>query len=395
MPLPEGLLQQLATNSTPPNLSLRKTGVTDDDLLELAPYLRKNTSLKELDLSSNAFTDRGLAALTEALSQNYSLGHLSIGGNPQLTNESAKALAEMIRQHSPLVFIDFSGTNNIDADGYNLLLDAIIQSVPCNLIGMHISNDLNGSNRHWELGDAVNGNQSYAMSLMQTVLADQRSTDWGTVSTDTLYRLYAIAPLILSMSSQNSADAPYPSLDELGFPQFLQDAIKEIHSSGPIVPEEFVTPSANGFALLDIPSITHQLPTYLEALNQRGTPLTLEQLMQPNRDGSTHLESVLRYGYTPSIVPLLNAGGVRIGKAALLDDVGAPTPVLDAAIANGQQAINHLFSYANWQGSRPEDFTQAVQALPQDIQSEIPHKRALAIKLRQDQLAASPQSGRA
>jgi hypothetical protein len=83
-------------------LSMMEGSINDLGARRLAEVLLKNTALRDLSLSLNKITDSGVIMLAKALERNTSLTYLSLYGNFNITNEGAKALAEMLTKNRTL-----------------------------------------------------------------------------------------------------------------------------------------------------------------------------------------------------------------------------------------------------------------------------------------------------
>lgn len=79
-------------------VNLNNMQLEDESLRLLALYLEENPVLRSLAIADNYFTDDGLAQLIHALRSNTHLNHLNILGCASLTDQSLRALEDMVTE---------------------------------------------------------------------------------------------------------------------------------------------------------------------------------------------------------------------------------------------------------------------------------------------------------
>lgn len=89
------------------HLYLKKTGITDKDVVLICNAIKYNATLEYLDLGYNEISDRGAICFGNLLSQNQSLKGISLAWN-QIRGDGAKAVAEGIRDNNTLEVADLS-----------------------------------------------------------------------------------------------------------------------------------------------------------------------------------------------------------------------------------------------------------------------------------------------
>ena len=92
------------------------TGITDEDMTHLSNMLAVNESLKKLRLLYCNITDIGVQYICQGLFINQTLTTLDIGGNPQITSVSMKAIVGLLRTTTSLRRLDLDGNSLNDDD---------------------------------------------------------------------------------------------------------------------------------------------------------------------------------------------------------------------------------------------------------------------------------------
>ena len=92
------------------------TGITDEDMTHLSNMLAVNESLKKLRLLYCNITDIGVQYICQGLFKNQTLTTLDIGGNPQITSVSMKAIAGLLHMTTSLRRLDLDGNSLNDDD---------------------------------------------------------------------------------------------------------------------------------------------------------------------------------------------------------------------------------------------------------------------------------------
>ena len=117
------LAKALHHNSTIHTLTLWGNRISDKGAVALANALYHNSTLKSLDLSSNSIGNEGAVALADALHHNYTLQFLNIRSN-SIGVEGAVALADALHHYSTLLFLNLRN-NSIGDEGAVALADAL------------------------------------------------------------------------------------------------------------------------------------------------------------------------------------------------------------------------------------------------------------------------------
>lgn len=128
---------------------------------------------------------------------------------------------------------------------------------------------------------------------------------------------------------------------------------------------------------LSNPLTWQNLPQVLGKLETSGEQLTLDILMQKNRDGMPHLAAALATA-PDTVIRALNNHGVQITADTLLNG-REPNFTMQAIIDRGMGS--DLISVANWQGQPRNDFTAVYRALPEQQQAYASNYHAVLASL--------------
>ena len=159
----------------------------------------------------------------------------------------------------------------------------------------------------------------------------------------------------------------------------------------PMDPETLLAPDAKGDAILGKAHNWEFLDAICQELAASDKPLTLEHLLQTNRDGVTYLETALEEAPLDKVMAGLRHCGIYLRKDQLIDpETGDANKFLRAACLNKNPGA--LFHADNWQGANPRDVSAVLKAMPEEVQDKIPNRHQLVATLRQ---AASREPGRA
>ena len=89
----------------------------------LALYLEENPVLRSLALAENLFTDDGLAQIIVALKKNTNLNHLNIMTNANISDQSLRALEDMVTKVNMSLYSIEMDLEKFDPD----LIDSILE----------------------------------------------------------------------------------------------------------------------------------------------------------------------------------------------------------------------------------------------------------------------------
>jgi hypothetical protein len=88
----------------------------DESLRLLALYLEENPILRSLAIADNLFTDDGLAQIIHALRGNRHLNHLNILGCQHVSDQSLRALEDMVTEVNMSLYAVELDEANFDSD---------------------------------------------------------------------------------------------------------------------------------------------------------------------------------------------------------------------------------------------------------------------------------------
>jgi len=97
-------------------VDLSNMQLEDESLRLLALYLEENPELRSLALAENFFTDDGLAQLIQALRGNTHLNHLNVLGCSGITDQSLRALEDMVTEVNMSLYALELETEGFDPD---------------------------------------------------------------------------------------------------------------------------------------------------------------------------------------------------------------------------------------------------------------------------------------
>ena len=97
-------------------VNLNNMQLEDESLRLLALYLEENPALRSLAIAQNHFTDDGLAQLIHALRSNTHLNHLNILNCASLTDQSLRALEDMVTEVNMSLYAVELNAEDFDPD---------------------------------------------------------------------------------------------------------------------------------------------------------------------------------------------------------------------------------------------------------------------------------------
>ena len=380
----------------------------DDFAFLLAEALKENKTLRRLELVANGFSPKGITAIAQALETHPHITAVNFGTN-NIGDEGAIAVAELARKNTRVIEVGLHkgevGDDGAAAVAAMMLERKDIRHIQLNLNPITdkgavaflapLQNNLKltsfflqvdgcSENMAERLADTVEANEN--KNLIACPMGIGRLTDYlahnstlrsryrealrnadsvEELTTGELYEIYTRYPAI---------DRDIQSIPRSKFPKLL-DALPAVDANSITKPEDLITTQPSGFTPLDNPRIWENFSAICGKLKSAGTPLTMNHLNRENRDGETFLITALKHGPLEQLVEGLNASGIQLRNAELLNEDSKPSPLLEAALENAQ--IRFLFTSENWAGASSGALRATLRALPKERLENIPGRHTL------------------
>jgi len=141
------LIDAIAKNNTLKSLNLSRVSKSSIDVINsynlqiLAEALKQNktlTKLTTLIISSNYISDEGAKAIAEVLENNITLTSLDMNGN-NITDEGAKAIAEALKKNTTLTTLNIKH-NDFGIEGIKALADMLKHNSTLTILDMNFNN---------------------------------------------------------------------------------------------------------------------------------------------------------------------------------------------------------------------------------------------------------------
>lgn len=343
-------------------LSVEKCALDVDDGKILCEGLQAKPKFATLNLNDNTLLHNDIVPHVTALMDASPRLREVFMSNIGLTDNALPPLANAISRHGGIVDCELLYCNLSD-EAKETFAHTLISQRNINLIEKPIDCEL--------LNDYCKNNNDIVRGLITELKdVDVESPDLTHIPSHVLAAMYE----------------RLPAMDVRTAPPALVDAVREHIASLPSVHPETVTHAqllaadSRNYTPLDHPQTWQQIEAILPALAQQGTPLTQEDMLQPNRQGDSFIQAGLAV-QPEQVLPVLNAAGIRISMGSLLDEGGALTPLFAQMIK--QDTASLLFTKDNTQDSKLEDLRSAYEALPEAQQGQIRNYHRLQASLRQ------------
>ena len=99
----------------------------DAELIEMAPVLKKNTTLKKLTVSLGGdITTLGWQALFKSLRVNRTLVELDFSNNSSMNDDSMTSLMTMLSHNSSLKTLRLENCRNVKRDGWKVRVSIVL-----------------------------------------------------------------------------------------------------------------------------------------------------------------------------------------------------------------------------------------------------------------------------
>lgn len=319
-------------------------------------------NLREINLSENDIGTQGAQAMGSAMRGLPFLEKLNMK-DCGLELEDLRHIADAMPHCRRLVELDCAGAN-LTQGGGEIMLEGMAKKGNPNIISIFPS--------CVALDDAYRKpNRERAMESSRALLGCKG--DYSQLSTAETGIIYDLLPAIHKAHGNK-----IPAVKQ--FEQHI-DTIPRVDHLDAITLADITREGDEQLSALSNPRTWQRLPKVLEKLEASGESLTLETLLEKNKDGTTHLENAL--AAAPDIViHALNKHGVQLGADTLLQNGTEPTKALEMIIS--RQAGPELFTLDNWKGAHPTDARRALEALPQEQQNLVGGISALCARMRQE-----------
>jgi hypothetical protein len=383
----------IAPNRQLHTLDLSRNKINRQSALAIADAIRGMPELSHVDVSKCQLDSESVAAIADALATCPKLKQLSISDN-NIDSQGAASIANLMRECGQLENLNI-GNCDLEADGLRIVTQALptcrrLVSLDCSSANLNLEDaailleSLQHSNTPnlvsltpdtREISDYLSMNRQ-AVERM-TRLLGLHHNDLDSIPPDAIGHIYDILPAINKLNgAQSGATA----------------ALKEYLANMPHAGDEdrlitlasLTAQDDQGRSALSNPLTWYHFPTILDSLTKNGEALTLDTLLQENRDGVSYLVTGL--ATAPDIViPALNRHGVVLTGETLLDG-RHPSSVLQAVIS--RNAGSDLFTVANWQGGNPSDLRSVYHLLPHNQQAQVTQYHLLNAHVGQQWQAA-------
>lgn len=320
----------------------------------LADALATCPNLNNLEIDSNHFGDESMGALNNAVMNMPKLEKLSINYSG-VTAEGVEQMGDAIRNAHRLTILNCDSKSPKQRRGINSYLqDFTAQHEHLRLIMLTPTMDV--------AFPLCTANRQGLEKLSKEVLPPNNIEDTPAHRLGMAYD-QTRGMLLVNPGAADKIDMYVNSLP---------------YADADINVAKLTETGANGRSLLDNPRMWQNLPKVLDALEEKGEKLTLDHLLQTNRDGDAFLTVGLATA-PDSVIPALNAHGIQLTADVLLSN-GKPSAHLEAVIE--RKAGAELFTMNNWNGHHPAEMTQVHKLLPPAQQEQTSYFR-LAHDLQQ------------
>lgn len=364
---------------------LQHNPFTPQNAQHIADGLRGKTELTEVNLSHCRLDAEGMAIVAGALATCPNIRYLSLNDNPLgpegaaiLANtlqalpmlevlkmkdcrhglEGLKAVTEGVTHCRRLVELDCSDhAPDMRQLGGDIMCALFEKKTNPNLIINHpssiASDELRKANRErlLEFDSAFRGRP----------LGEMRASDIGIA--------YDLLP---GMTRATGTDAR----NYRGLRDYV-DSLPRVDDREHITLADLTEQGTDGRTPLGNPRTWQQLHKVLDKLEAAGERITLDLLLQPNRDGESYLAVGLATA-PDTVIPALNQHGIQITRDVLLDG-NKPGSHFEALLKRCAGA--ELFTLDNWQGHTPAEMRQVHSHLPPEQQTQVP-LHALAFEMQ-------------
>ena len=332
-------------------LIMRTCHIDDAGAKSIGEMLQKTTTLRSMNISDNAIANVGGCALAQGAQANTSLYELNAHNN-KMNDEPALAFAEALAIHPNLCNFTI-GNNPFSADAKEAIEQAILTHNNPNFYGM--SDGLTGI---WEF---CNANEA----AFTEQLKSWKDLDTHPLKFAQIEHGLSVMPGISSRFRGNQAIAH--------FEQWLGE-MPTLNLSKLRSWKDITKPNKNGYCVLDNPRNWDHIEAIAKKLEEKGTPITLEQLQQRGRDGTPFLH----YGLMHDAIAF--AAALEISGIDPCEVIKTPMEdVIDHLTAT--RKLGNVFIEQLWTDATTHDLRQTVNCLTPEQKAQIPNLHTLYASL--------------
>ena len=300
---------------------------------KLTEALSTKTNITELKLNDVTFNERSTTHLAQIIAQSPDMEDISLTGT-EFTDQGIKQLHSSVSGHDNIATSKIAADAN-STEAINDCIQLMLQSQSINFI--HSDLWLREDADFQALYDLASHNSSANYDRLDNAFDSE-----SRLKTDTLSCLELAELEARSASIKDDHGPKRGALEQIN--AFIDTL--PISSPETCTREELLTPNDKGYAPIDNPRIWKHMDEILDALNEKGTPLTVEDfLQQREKNGESHslLETVLA-GKGAGKLKTLNNAGIQIPLDVMVQD-GEASPLLQNLLDQG--TAKHLLSPAN------------------------------------------------
>jgi hypothetical protein len=354
----QALADGIRHNTALRSVNLGRCELDTDSANVLLDALATCPNLREVTLSDNALGTKGAEAVGQMMRNTPWLQTLKLR-NCEFSPDDLRAIADAMPFCRRLVELDCG--LNASEEGAEILLAALDKGANPNLITYFPTNKVSDEHRK--------RHRENALELTQALAACHQ--DFAALPASQMGEIYDMLPGINQTNGKLVIIAPFED---------YVDSLPRVDDRDTIHLADLTTQGKDGHCALSNPRTWQRLPKVLEALEASGEQLTLELLLQPNRDGESHLATALTTA-PDVVIPALNAHGVQLTDEVLLEN-GKPSAILETLIR--RRAGSDLFTHENWQGRSSEGMRAVYNHLPEPQKERVQGMYTLAATLRSE-----------
>ena len=364
------LAAALAENTTLTSVHFNNNPFDDECVEILAAAFGKHPAVKILYFADNGFGDDGATSLATHLAGHRTLQKLVINGTAPMTGKGFTELAKLLEANPELCGMAFGadGTEIINRAEAGLV-DMSESAVKANSPNLMTLWPVRG-----EAKALVARNQEIAKALLEQLGAPLEELPCITQ----LGGYMRLPALSYYASDEGSATQ---RAQVAAFKEQLE-ALPDPALDGELNWETLTAPDASGTAPLDNPKFAQKFGEIATELETRGTPITAEQLLQPNRDGDPYLAIALIADPKRDWIGLLAEQECALTPAELLTAEGKPNGLLQTLVT---QSPEKLFTIDNWETQPVADFRKVVGALSDEDKNKVTNRHTLDSSISRQQ----------
>ena len=333
---------------------------SNSDVDALVDAIRESPNLREFSLQHDNLSMESVKAIIAAL-----------GEKPYLTVVNLREMD--IEIQTPHMMPDDYEQNSKETQIKVLLEDAMLE---------------NGNPNLAQCSPQSGTTKAYCFENIAAacILRDRMREGINTLNIGEIQQIQARLPII-SRQFATGTGISRQEMDDVfsRFDQLLLNTLPIMTPSLANRPEDLLEPKPNGFAPLDNPLTWEFLPEICARLEKQGSPFTVEQLMAPNKEGKSFLQTRLEAVPPVAVLATLEKCGLPLRGDVLLDG-DKPSPLFRHLILEHSTAL--LFKENNWHGATPEELKAVIRALPADQKPA--NRHTLLAGLSRQQNTAQP-----